>query len=151
MLGVEVRTAMVQQLIDERERLYAGAAPLTMPVVGAAGAAAALPGDEAWEWFQLAAKTAPTWKNEITLRSMERLLEYAPGRYIDRIAPTALLMIVAERDFLPVDIASRAFAYAGEPKRLCMLPVGHFAPYEPPHFATASREAVEWFRRHLCA
>ena len=149
MLGVEARAAMAQQLIEERERLYAGAAPLTMPVVGAAGAAAALPGDEAWDWFQLAAKTAPTWKNEITLRSMERLLEYAPGRYIDRIAPTPLLMLVAEHDFLPADIARRAFERAGDPKRLCMLPTGHFAPYEPPHFATASREAVDWFRQHL--
>jgi fermentation-respiration switch protein FrsA (DUF1100 family) len=149
MVGSEARTAMAQQLIDERERLYAGAEPLTMPVVGVAGAPAALPGDEAWEWFQLTAKTAPTWKNEITLRSMERLLEYAPGRYIDRIAPAALLMIVAERDFLPSDIARRAFERAGEPKRLCMLPVGHFAPYEPPHFATASGEAVAWFRQHL--
>jgi len=151
MAGGEARAAMVQQLIGERERLYAGDAPLTMPVVGAAGAAAALPGDEAWEWFQLAAQTAPTWKNEITLRSMERLLEYAPGRYLDRIAPTPLLMLLAERDFLPVDIARRAFAHAGEPKRLCVLPTGHFAPYEPPHFATASREAVEWFRRHLAS
>lgn len=149
MLGIEARTAMVHDLIAERERLYAGAAPLTMPVVGAAGAPAALPGDEAWEWFQLAAKTAPTWKNEITLRSMERLLEYAPGRYVDRIAPTPLLMLVAEHDFLPADTARRAFERAGDPKRLCMLPTGHFAPYEPPHFATASREAVEWFRQHL--
>jgi fermentation-respiration switch protein FrsA (DUF1100 family) len=149
MLGVEARTAMVQQLIEERERLYAGGKPQMMPVVAAAGAPAALPGDEAWEWFQLAAKTAPTWKNEITLRSMERLLDYAPGRYVDRIAPTPLLMIVAEKDFLPVDIARRAFERAGEPKRLCILPFGHFAPYEPPHFATAAREAAAWFRRHL--
>jgi hypothetical protein len=149
MLGVEARAAIVQQLIEERERLYAGAAPLMMPVVGPLGTAAALPGDEAWEWFQLAAKSAPTWKNEITLRSMERLLEYAPGRYIERIAPTPLLMIVAQKDFLPVDTARRAFERAGEPKRWCLLPFGHFAPYEPPHFATASREAVEWFRKHL--
>lgn len=150
-LGVEARAAMMQQLTEERERLYAGGAPLTLPVVGPEGSPAALPGDEAWEWFQLAAKTAPTWKNEITLRSMERLLEYAPGRYIDRIAPTPLLMIVAERDFLPIDITRRAFERAGDPKRLCILPTGHFAPYEPPHFATASGEAVAWFKEHLGA
>ncbi len=147
--GVETRAEMVRQLIDERERIYAGAVPLMIPVVGKAGEAAALPGDDSWEWFQLIAQSAPTWKNEVTLRSMERLLEYAPGRYIDRVAPTALLMIVAEHDFLPLDIARRAFERAGEPKRFCVLPVAHFAPYEPPHFATASREAVEWFRQHL--
>jgi uncharacterized protein len=149
MAGVEARTAMVEQLNDERERLYVGGAPLTMPVVGASGSAAALPGDEAWEWFQLTAKTAPTWKNEITLLSMQRMLEYAPGLYIDRIAPTPLLLVVAEHDFLPIDMARHAFARAGEPKRLCVLPTGHFAPYEPPHFATASGEAVGWFRQHL--
>jgi len=149
MLGVQGRAAMAQQFIEERERVYAGGTPLTMPVVGAAGAAAALPGDDSWEWFQLAAKTAPTWKNEITVLSMQRLLEYAPGLYVDRIAPTALLMIVAEHDFLPVAGARRAFERAGEPKRFCLLPAGHFAAYEPPHFASASGEAVAWFRQHL--
>jgi len=35
MLGREARAAMVQQLIEKRERLYAGGPPQTMPVVGA--------------------------------------------------------------------------------------------------------------------
>jgi len=149
MVGADVRAAMVQQCVEERERVYAGGVPLTMPVVGEAGAAAALPGDESWEWFQSAARTAPTWRNEITLLSMQRLLEYSPGLYIDRITPTPLLLIVAEKDFLPLDIARAAFARAGAPKRWCVLPAGHFAGYEPPHFATASAEAVDWFRWHL--
>jgi len=149
--GVEMRSAMVQQLIAERERLYAGGESTMFPVVAQSGGAAAMAVDDAWEWFNMAARTAPTWKNEITLRSMERLLEYAPGRFIDRIAPTPLLLIAAERDFLPVEVARRAMERAGEPKRLVVLPIGHFAPYEPPHFATAAGEAVAWFRKYLFA
>lgn len=149
MMGIEVRDAMVQQLIDERERVYAGGEPTMMPVVGQEGSPAALPGDEAWEWFQLVAKIAPNWKNEITLLSMQRLLEYSPALFIDRIAPTPLLLLAAERDFLPIETALRAFDRAGEPKRLVRLHAGHFAPYEPPHFSTAVQEAIDWFRKHL--
>lgn len=149
MSGVEVRDALVAALIDERERLYAGGAPQMMPVVAPDDGPAALPGDESWQWFQSYASRAATWRNEITLRSLERLLEYAPLRWIDRIAPTPLLMIAAERDFIPIDLTREAFARAGEPKKLVVLPAGHFAPYEPPHFATASGLAVEWFRQHL--
>lgn len=149
MLGNEARDAMVQQLIDERERVYAGGEAMMMPVVGQEGSPAALPGDEAWDWFQMMAKLAPTWKNEITLLSMQRLLEYSPARFIDRIAPTPLLLLAAEKDFLPIDTVLHAFERAGEPKRLVRIPAGHFAPYEPPYFATASKEAVDWFRRHL--
>jgi hypothetical protein len=149
MSGVEVRDALVAALIDERERLYAGGEPQMMPVVAPDNGPAALPGDESWNWFQSYASRAPTWRNEITLRSLERLLEYCPLRWIDRISPTPLLLIAAEHDFIPIEITREAFARAGEPKELVVLPAGHFAPYEPPHFATASRLAVDWFRRFL--
>jgi hypothetical protein len=147
--GEALRDEMVQQLIAERERRYAGGAPAMIPVVDNSGAAAALASADSWEWFQSLAAVAPNWKNEVTLGSMERLLEYAPGRFIDRIAPTPLLIVAAEHDFLPLDIVQRAFERAGEPKRLCVIPAGHFAPYEPPHFGTAARAAVDWFTQHL--
>ena len=37
---------------------------------------------------------APSWRNEVTLRSVEMFTEYEPGVYIDRISPTPLLMVV---------------------------------------------------------
>ena len=149
--GDDGRAALVAQLIAERERIYAGGAPAMIPVVSAGGDFAALATPDSWEWFQMMAGIAPAWRNEVTLRSIERLLDYSPGRFIDRIAPTPLLLIAAAQDFLPLDIAERAFARAGEPKRMVVIDGGHFGPYEPPHFATASREACEWFVRHLAA
>ncbi len=147
--GEEGRAAFVSQMIAERERVYAGGAPAMIPVVDNSGGFAAMATPDADEWFDRFARSAPTWKNEVTLQSLERLLEYAPGRFIDRIAPTPLLLIAAERDFIPLDVTERAFARAGEPKRLCIVPAGHFEVYESPHFETAAREASEWFVKYL--
>jgi hypothetical protein len=151
MSGAEGRDALVAQLVEERERTYAGGAPQTMPVVAPDGGAAALPGDEAWTWFRSFGDRAPRWRNEVTLRTLERTLEYSPLRFIDRIAPTPLLVIAAEHDFLPIELTRRAFARAGEPKKLAVLAATHFAPYQPPHFATAAGLAAEWLRAHLAA
>lgn len=147
--GEEGRAQLVEQLVAERERIFAGGVPATIPVVDDRGELCALGAPDAWEWFQLAGGEAPNWKNEVTLRSLERLLDYAPGATIERISPTPLLLIAAEQDFLPIDIAERAFARAGEPKRFVRLAAGHFSAYEPPHFPTAAAEAVAWFRQHL--
>jgi pimeloyl-ACP methyl ester carboxylesterase len=147
--GVDGRADLVAQLTAERERIYAGGTPAVIPVVTQGDDFAALPTPDAWEWFQATARIAPAWRNQVTLRSLDRLLDYGPGRFIDRIAPTPLLLIAAAQDFLPLDIAERAFAQAGEPKKMVVLDGGHFCPYEPPHFAAASREACDWFVRHL--
>jgi fermentation-respiration switch protein FrsA (DUF1100 family) len=59
-------------------------------------------------------------------------------------------MVAAEHDLLcPIALAREAFERAGEPKRLVVLPVGHFDPYEPPAFAAAAGAAIEWFTLHL--
>ncbi|MCC6764726.1 MAG: alpha/beta hydrolase [Deltaproteobacteria bacterium] len=147
-LGPAMRDALVAQQIEERERVYAGGAPAMVPVVGAPDAALGTP--DAAAWFQKVAAEAPSFRNEVTMRSWERILEYSPLRWIDRIAPTPVAIIAAEQDALcPIALAREAFARAGEPKRLVVLPVGHFDPYEPPCFADAAGAAVEWFTAHL--
>ncbi|MEO6026187.1 MAG: alpha/beta fold hydrolase [Candidatus Binatia bacterium] len=147
-LGDEPLASLVAAQIAERERIYDGGEPATMPVTGDPTAALATPDSEAW--FGAMAKLAPTWRNSVTLRSWERILEYSPLRWIDRIAATPLLIIAAEHDVIcPVHLAREAFTRAGEPKKLVVLPVGHFDPYETPHFAAASGAAVEWFTQHL--
>lgn len=149
MSGDETIAALTAALADERDRVHAGGTPQMLAVVAPENGAAALPGDEAYDWFTSYEERVPDFRNEVTLLSLERLLEVSPLRWIDRIAPTPLLLIAAERDFIPIDLAREAFARAGEPKRLVVLPTGHFAPYEPPHFAETSRLAADWFRTHL--
>jgi fermentation-respiration switch protein FrsA (DUF1100 family) len=147
-LGADARGDLIAAQIAERERIYAGGAPAMIPVVGEPDAALATP--DSAEWFGALAPLAPTWRNHVTLRSWERILEYSPLRWIDRIAPTPLLMIAAEHDQLcPIELAREAFVRAGDPKKLIVLPVGHFDPYEPPCFGDAAAAAVDWFTTHL--
>lgn len=89
------------------------------------------------------------WENRLTLRSTRWARMYSPGEYIPRVSPTPLLMLVAQHDHIAVtDLALKAYEQALEPKRLVMLKGGHFDPYLA-EIPTASREAVDWFRKHL--
>ena len=76
-------------------------------------------------------------------------MEYEPGSYISFISPTPLMMVVALGDHLTVsDQALAAYERALEPKRLAMLPSGHFDAYVA-GFDAASGAATEWFVQHL--
>ena len=145
--------AVVQAQFDaDRRARYAGKAAAMIPVVAQDPMApCALPTADSWEWFtETGKKRAPAWRNEVTLQSVELFTEYEPGAYIERVAPTPLLMVVAAKDHLtPADLALEAYARGLEPKRLEILPGGHFEAYVDPGFEQASGAATEWFVQHL--
>ena len=78
-------------------------------------------------------------------------LEYEPGTYLPWVSPTPLLMVVAAGDHLTVsDLAIDAYERAREPKRLELLPGGHFDAYNA-DFERSSGAAPDWFVTHLLA
>jgi uncharacterized protein len=136
---------------QDRAARFRGEPPTMVPVVDPDPAAtSALPTPDSWEWFSETGKSrAPSWKNEVTLRTVEMLMEYEPGVYIERISPTPLLMVVAREDHLtPADLALAAYQRAREPKRLALLPGGHFDAYVK-DFDAASGAARDFFVEHL--
>jgi fermentation-respiration switch protein FrsA (DUF1100 family) len=136
----------------DREARFAGKEPEMVPAVAEDPLApSAMPTPDSWQWFSETGRTrAPAWRNEVTLRSLEMLMEYEPGSYIGRIAPTPLLMVVAAGDVLAVaDLALDAYERALEPKRLVILPGGHFGAYTGPDFERSSAAARDWFLEHL--
>jgi fermentation-respiration switch protein FrsA (DUF1100 family) len=140
------------QFDQDREARFAGQPPAMIPVVSADPAGpAALPTADSYEWFTETGRTrAPAWKNEVTVRTVELLMDYEPAAYLERISPTPLLMVVAARDHLtPADLALAAYERALEPKRLALLPGGHFEAYVGPGFELASGAARDWFVQHL--
>lgn len=144
--------ALREQLGHERRHLYQGGEPTLMPVADADPLApSVLPTADAWEFFSKAAQDrAPSWRNEVTVSSLERLSEYEPGDGIHRISPTPLLMIVASNDVsAPTSLALRAYEQAVEPKQLVMLPCGHFDVYAGTELEISSAAAREHFVRHL--
>jgi uncharacterized protein len=90
----------------------------------------------------------PAWHNEITLRSMEYAAGYLPGAYTPYISPKPFLLILAKDDSLPMDIAVTAFERAGEPKKLIVLPCGHYDVYAD-MFDQSAGPARDWFAAHI--
>jgi cephalosporin-C deacetylase-like acetyl esterase len=89
------------------------------------------------------------WENTVTVRSTRAARMYEPGVWIDRVSPTPLLMVVALHDTITLtDLALAAYERALEPKRLALIPGGHFDPYLS-GFTQTSHAARAWFREHL--
>jgi uncharacterized protein len=136
----------------DREARFAGKEPGMIPVVAEDPLApSALPTPESWQWFTETGRTrAPSWANEVTVRSVEMLMEYEPISYIERVSPTPLLLVVGAGDVLtPADLALEAYERAREPKKLVILPGGHFGAYTGPDFELSSSAARDWLVTHL--
>ncbi|MBU1212796.1 MAG: alpha/beta hydrolase [Alphaproteobacteria bacterium] len=151
LIRADVIAAVEAMCADDRRNRYAGGAPAMMPVVtdNPAGAAA-LPTPDSWKWFTETGMTrAPSWRNEVTLRSVELFMAYEPGAYIEFISPTPLLLLVAVGDHLTVaDEALGAYERARHPKKLVTLKGGHFDAYVA-GFDVAGPSARDWFVEHL--
>ena len=140
-----------EQFNGDRDARFRGEPPTMVPVVDEDPLApSALPTPDSYKWFtETHESRAPSWRNEVTLRSVEMFMEYEPGTYLPWISPTPLLMCVAENDVLtPTDMAIAGYENAHEPKKLVILPGGHFDAYVD-GFSVAGPAAVEWFTQHL--
>ncbi len=142
----------LQAIAQDRTARYTEGEGGNVPVVAPEGDPSALPTPESYEWFTHAGETvAPSWRNEVSLESMEAFLEYDPAGNIHLISPTPLLVVVAEKDTLtPTDMAIAAYERALEPKKLVIMEGGkHFDAYTEPGLSLSAPPAVEWFEQHL--
>ena len=127
------RPDLVQQLnqgfeIDRISRA-AGNPPMTLPVVSAnPHGPSALPSPESHQYFSAWEHEKSTWKNELTLRSVEDLRAYTlPFSHLEHTTPTPVFMAINTRDTnTPPDIGMRAFAKLSEPKELCIVEANHY-------------------------
>lgn len=141
------------QFDADRVARYHGEAPAMVPVVDEDPfAPSALPTPDSYRWFTETHKTvAPSWRNEVTMRSVEMFGEYVPASYIEYISPTPLLLLCAVNDVLtPTDLAIAAYEKAREPKQIEILPGGHYDIYTT-GFDRSSGVARDWFVKHLAA
>ncbi|WP_227984103.1 alpha/beta hydrolase [Nocardia spumae] len=109
----------------------------------------AMPGLEVYEWLMANGPQIPSWRNEVTLSSVDNFQSYAPEAFLRRVSPTPLLMVVAEQDTLtPTDLALTGYERALEPKRLELVPGGHFAVYGD-QFSRAAEAARDFLTERL--
>jgi hypothetical protein len=151
-LGPEVVHGICARMAEDRLKRYRTQTETFLPVVAPPGQPAALGAPDAQDFFEQQTPGADsTWINQVTVRSMERLIEYHPADAVELIAPTPLLLVAAERDALiPLAAVRKVFERAGEPKRLVVLPCRHFEVYpDGPFRRQALDEETAWFKTHL--
>ena len=86
----------------------------------------------------------------MTLESLEHVLLWAPVHFIQRLAPTPLLLVTGVDDPVhAVDEVLRAYDRAWEPKRLELLAVDEFGLSIEPGLGQSMRLAAEFFDQHL--
>ncbi|MCW3038454.1 MAG: hypothetical protein JWM31_359, partial [Solirubrobacterales bacterium] len=152
LVRVDFWDATWQLLAADRQGRAAGEAPIMLPVVHENPLEqSALPTPDSYAFFTRAgAERAPSFVNEVTVRSLEHFQGYEPGEYLKRISPTPLLMVVAPNDRLaPGEWACAAYETAAHPKKLVLLPGGHFDAYTGTGFEISSGAARDWFTEHL--
>ena len=110
---------------------------------------AAYRGDDAIAFYLQPVGAEARWENTVTLRSSRWARMYEPGDWVSRIGPKPLLMVIATHDPLTLtDLGLEAYERAHEPKKLVMIPGGHFDPYLS-GFEVSSKAAVSWFQQYL--
>jgi len=153
---------MRERFDTDRHMRFSGKAPTMVPVFDELspadiGTLSSSPteivqpiGNDGGTWLRsISRERSATWRNEITLRSLEMYAEYEPGSYIERIGPTPLLVIMADADTVTqTDEILAAYGRACEPKQLCLVSGGHYDIYGRQRL-TANAAAREWFLQHL--
>lgn len=150
LFGPQERTSLASRFAADRVARLNGEDAVTIPVFATApDELGALPPAVGPRYVDAITEAAPSWRNEVTLRSLEHALTFEPGGWIAHVTPTPLLMIVAAQDVVTFPHHQvAAFAAAHEPKRLVMHPGGHFDTYLE-HFDQTSGAAADWFAEHL--
>ena len=87
--------------------------------------------------------------NSTTLATVDGWLGYKPEEIIDKVSPTPILFVQAEKDELEADDAEILYRKAGEPKKLFTLKDGvHFDVYGK-RTNEAMKPVLEWFNQYL--
>jgi dienelactone hydrolase len=144
------QVAALEESFDEDERRqFRGEGPARQAVVSAdPDVPASYRTKDAIDFYTQPAPDG-VWENNVTVRSTRAARMYEPGDWVSRVSPTPLLLIVALADAMTItELALTAYERALEPKRLVVIPGGHFAPYLS-RFEESSAAARDWFAEHL--
>ncbi len=141
----------LEAVLDDDERAQTrGEAPRLQAVVGKdMGVPASYRTQDAIDFYLQPLGRGARWENVVTVRSTRLARMYEPGVWAPRIGPKPLMMIVATQDTVTLtDLALEAYERAHQPKKLVMIPGGHFDPYLS-GFNASCGAALQWFQEHL--
>ena len=152
MFGIPGLQGYMAQIGQSRQqRVMNGLRAIHIPAVGHQGEMAAIPQDEAYDFYLGAQHPwASQYDNRMTLQSVANMLEYNPDFAIHLASPTALLMIHAQQDPVPEPLAREVFGRAHDPKKMVVFNCRHTDLLGTDTWVTqAANEATAWFSTYL--
>lgn len=134
----------------DRLARFRGLPAKTMKLAAPEGEAS-LFGPSSFPWIARNVSEHATFRNEVTLASLEEFVQFDPVNYIEAISPTALLFITARQDRLvSPELLRQAFERAGEPKKLLTVEGSHYDVYDEHAVRRQACEAArDWFVQYL--
>lgn len=125
-----VREAFLTQALADRLDYARTAVARSLAITGPNGAESIL-GAAGFDWHRSNEECHSGFQNAIAAHSLDRILGYDPGAFVEDISPTALQIIIADDDTTtPSDVARAVFDRAGEPKELVEYSGGHYDVYD---------------------
>lgn len=125
-----VREAFLAKALADRLDFARTGQPRMLAITGPDSTESIL-GASGFDWHRRNEQRHPTFQNAIAAHSLDRIVAYDPGAFVEDISPTPLLMILADDDTTtPSDIARSVFDRAGEPKHLMEFAGGHYDVYD---------------------
>jgi uncharacterized protein len=120
---------------------YARAGQPRRLAITAEEGAESLLGPAGLEWHRRNEREHGTFRNWIAAHSLDPIISYDPGAFVEDISPTPLLMILVDSDTTaPSEVAGEIYARAGEPKQLVELSGEHYDVYDR---AATRRSCIE--------
>jgi dienelactone hydrolase len=140
-------TSLAPVVLRNVVRRLTGRPGLRIPVAGRPGETAAMNSDGAFEWVTEMAAGAPTYRNEVTVASLVKMLRWSTKAAVRQLTvPT--LAILAEADTItPPDRVRKALAHAPRVEYIS-YPQSHFELFTE-YGDRVRSDLVEWLVQHL--
>lgn len=148
---------LLDRLEADRQQRYETGQSARIPATGRSRSAALPLADRTIETFQTMAerlgRPLVVSDPEITLESVERILEFNPESVIHQIGPRALCIVTtAGWDVVHLlEHIQDAYKKAVEPKQLVLLPYAELDFYFEPGKSDGLAHALAWFQRYIPA
>ncbi len=146
---------LLDRLEGDRKRRYETGESERIPSTGRSRRAALPMPDrtiEAFEAIMQKLGRAPVVNDlEITLESVEKVMEFNPEDVVQHIGPRALLIITTSGwDVMHLlEHIQDTYKKANEPKKLVLLPYTELDFYTEPGKSVALGHALEWYQQHI--
>lgn len=152
-VGKEGFVQYLAGLAASRQAHYPSGDTPYMPAVAPNFGMSAMMGDEPWNYYNRTSQTiAPSWRNQLTVESMEHLLSFNAVPAAHFIAPTPLLVVHGTQDaFCAPKFAQQVYDQAEQPKDILWLETtNHTDLYDQePYVTQAVERAGDWFTQYL--